>query len=83
LCAPGARDSDPEHRSYFAGASALYDLASASILISTKTGFVHFMANSLVPYLAPISGLEWVGLRHQMVGIHQLANNGKPARRLL
>jgi hypothetical protein len=66
-----------------ASASALYDLASASILISTKAGLVHFMANSLFSAARQSGGLEWAGLRHQMAGIHQLANNGKPARRLL
>ena len=50
MCSRGPTRGDLEHRDYFAGASALYDLASASILISTKTGLVHFMANSLFPW---------------------------------
>ena len=45
----------PEHRGYFVSASALYDLASASILISTKTGLVHVMAELPRPGRAPIS----------------------------
>jgi hypothetical protein len=49
-------EKGPEHRGYFVSASALYDLASASILISTKTGFVHVMAELPRPGRAPISG---------------------------
>jgi hypothetical protein len=73
----------PEHRGYFVSASALYDLASASILISTKAGLDHVMANSLVPGRAPISGTGVGRATPPEAGIHQLANNGKPARRPL
>jgi hypothetical protein len=57
-------EKGPEHRGYFVSASALYDLASASILISTKAGFIHVMAELPRPGRAPISSMhwKWVGL---------------------